>query len=560
MTPITLKCETRPESVTLTRLGPSLRSAPQPGCVKHQNWCTLDGTEEDNPWVAVQGMSKTPGNSQPILANRAAFPAVNAAAAATPALANQLRRSFRARDGVALIVSNVIGVGIFTTPAFIAKNVPEPGVLLALWIAGGFLALAGAMSYAQLGRRWPAAGGEYIYLSRAYGPTAGFLSGWTSLIAGFSGAVAASAVGLIAYLGRYFPGFGSEHSLFSLNFYVGAITVSPRALGAAVVIAAFAALHACNLGAGKVTQNMLASLIVLMIGVFCILGFAFGSGSWAHFQPTHVPLRTTSLLLAFLPIMFSYSGWNAACYISEEMYDTRRSIGPALLAGTCVVVALYVVLNALYLYAVPATAMKDAVNVADVAARSLFGVGGKTIAPVISAFTVVALLGCISAMTIAGPRVYFAMSRDRAFIPSFARTSGKFGTPMLAIALQAVWSIVLVMTGSFEQILNYTGFTILLSSGAAVAGLFVARRHELRANPRLWLQMLAPAAFVIPCAAIVANTVWGDPKTALRGCGLIAAGLPVFYWSKLRQPISGVTSALSVSGEEPQLLHRSMPD
>ena len=497
-------------------------------------------------------MLKTPGNSQPTLANRAGIS--GGAAAAAPARTVQLRRSFRVRDGVALIVSNVVGVGIFTTPAFIAKNVPDPGVMLALWVAGGALALCGAMSYAQLGRMWPAAGGEYIYLSRAYGPTAGFLSGWTSLIAGFSGAVAASAVGLIAYLGQYFPALGSDRALLSIPFYVGTLTVSPRALGAGFVVLAFALLHACNLGAGKVTQNMLALFIIVIIGAFCIFGFAAGSGSWSHFQSTHVPLRPTSWLLAFLPIMFSYSGWNAASYISEEFHDTRRSIGPALLTGTCVIVALYVVLNALYLYALPPQQMQAAVNVGDVAARALFGFSGNAIAPILSTFTVVALLGSVSAMTIAGPRVYFAMSRDGAFIPAFARTSKNFETPNLAIFLQAAWSIVLVLTGSFEQILNYTGFTILLSSGAAVAGLFVSRREELRADPKLWMKMIAPAIFVVACAAIVVNTVWGAPKTALLGCVLIAAGLPVFYWSR-RRGLSAVSLA-----QEDQLLQRSMPD
>lgn len=501
-------------------------------------------------------MSKTPGNSQPSLSIRVASGASGSATVAAAAPANQLRRSFRVRDGVALIVSNVIGVGIFTTPAFIAKNVPNPGVMLALWVAGGALALFGAMSYAQLGRMWPSAGGEYIYLSRAYGPTAGFLSGWTSLIAGFSGAVAASSVGLIAYVGQYFPALGSDRSLFSFSFYVGAFTVSPRALGAALVIVAFALLHACNLGAGKLTQNMLSLLILLIIGAFCVFGFAAGAGSWSHFQSTHAPLKTTSLLLAFLPIMFSYSGWNAASYISEEMYDTRRTIGPALLTGTCLVIALYVLLNAVYIYAVPAQQMSHAVNVADVAARGLFGVSGKAIAPVISAFTIVALLGSVSAMTIAGPRVYFAMSRDGAFIPSFARTSPRFHTPMLAIALQAGWSILLVMTGSFEQLFNYTGFMILLSSGAAVAGLFVSRRQELREKPALWLKMVAPAIFVVACAAIVGNTVWGAPKTALVGCLLIAAGLPVFYWSRQRRPR---IAPVPLNGEA-SLLQRSMPE
>jgi len=219
-----------------------------------------------------------------------------------------------------------------------------------------------------------------------------------------------------------------------------------------------------------------------------------------------------------------------------------------------------VVLNALYLYAVPPAEIKDAVNVGDVAARALFGIGGSTIAPVLSAFTIIALLGCISAMTIAGPRVYFAMSRDGAFIHSFAHTSPKFGTPVLAIGLQAFWSIVLVLTGSFEQILNYTGFTILLSSGAAVAGLFVVRRREMLSDPKLRLKMLAPAIFVIACAAIEVNTLWRAPKTALLGCLLIAAGLPFFYWSRLRRPMAGLASPLPASGEPPQLLARRMPE
>ena len=504
-------------------------------------------------------MVKAPGNNQPNPANRAQSAAGPAAAvAAAPATGGQLRRSFRVRDGVALIVSNVIGVGIFTTPAIIAKLVLEPTAMLGLWIVGGCLALAGALSYAQLGRMWPWAGGEYIYLSKAYGSTAGFLSGWTSLIAGFSGAVAASAVGLVIYLGHYFPRLASDHAFASINFYVGTLTFSPRTLTTAAIIVIFALLHACNLGAGKLTQNALALFILAIIIAFCLLGFALGSGSFSHFQSANIALHPSSWLLALILIMFSYSGWNAAAYISEEMYDTQRTIGRALLTGTCVIVALYVFINTLYLYAVPPAQIQNAVNIGEVSAHALFGTGRTFIAPVLSAFTIVALLGSISAMTIAGPRVYFAMSRDGAFIPSFARVSPRFGTPALAIALQALWSVMLVMAGSFEQILNYTGFTILLSSGAAVAGLFVARRQELRANPRLWLKMIAPAVFVIACAAIVVNAIWGAPKTALIGCLLIAAGLPVFYWSRRRRTVT-MAPALAL-GEDKSLLHRSMPE
>ena len=501
-------------------------------------------------------MPKTPGNSQPVLAHSADCSAGSSAAvAAAPAMANQLRRSFRVRDGVALIVSNVVGVGIFTTPAIIAKLVPQPSMMLVLWIVGGCLALAGALSYAQLGKMWPQAGGEYIYLSKANGTTAGFLSGWTSLIAGFSGAVAASSVGLAIYLGHYFPRLASDHAFFSISFYFGTFSFSPRSMTAAAVIVIFALLHACNLGAGKIPQNALAFFILAVIAAFCVLGFALGSGSWSHFQSVNVPFRPSNWLLALILIMFSYSGWNAASYISEELHDTQRSISRALLTGTCVIVALYVFINTLYLYAVPPAAIQSSVNIGEVAAHALFGAGKTFIAP--------GSLGVhhrgsssISAMSIAGPRVYFAMSRDGAFIRSFAHVSPRFGTPALAIGLQALWSVLLVTTGGFEQLLNYTGFTILLSSGAAVAGLFVARRHELRNNRKLWLKMLAPAVFVVACLAIVVNTIWGAPKTALLGCLLIAAGLPVFYWSRLRKPVL----AQSMAAKDSQLLPRSMPD
>ena len=155
----------------------------------------------------------------------------------------------------------------------------------------------------------------------------------------------------------------------------------------------FALLHACNLGAGKLTQNALALFILAVIVAFCVLGFALGSGSWSHFQSVAVPFRPSNWLLAMILIMFSYSGWNAAAYISEEMHDAQRSIGRALLTGTCVVIALYVFINTLYLYAVPPAQMQGAVNIGEVAAHSLFGEGRKFIAPIAFSFTIVALLG-----------------------------------------------------------------------------------------------------------------------------------------------------------------------
>ncbi len=444
-------------------------------------------------------------------------------ASARLATRTRLRKTFRKRDGIALILSNVIGVGIFTTPAIIAGFVPNPAAMLALWIAGGALALAGAASYARLAKLWPTAGGEYVYLSKAYGPAAGFLSGWTSLIAGFSGSVAASAVAAAIFAGQYFPSLASERILASLNFYGIVVSVSPRALAAATIIILFAALHICSLTAGKLTQNALAIGLVGMVAILVTRGFATGNGSWSHFHSSGMHFGALNWLLALIPVMFTYSGWNAAAYVSEEIHASRRSMRPVLLGGTSIVIVLYTLLNALYLYAIPVDQIRSSTNVADQASRVLFGTGWHLVTPAL----IVALLGAVSAMTIAGPRVYFAMARDGAFIPALARTSERFGTPAFAIALQALWSIALVLLGGFDQILMYTGFAIVLSSGAAVAGLFVVQeRHKrtLRHTPR----MIVPGIFVVASAALVLDTVLEAPKIALIGLLLIAGGLPVY--------------------------------
>jgi len=436
----------------------------------------------------------------------------------------RLRRVFRKRDGVALIVSSVVGVGIFITPAMIANLVPNPVAMLALWIVGGGLALAGAASYAKLANLWPTAGGEYVYLSKAYGPGAGFLSGWTSLIAGFSGSVAASAMAAVVFAGQYFPSLASDQALASRDFLGVTLTLSSRTAAAASIIALFAVLHICSLAAGKFTQNALALLLVGMVVVFVGRGFAIGNGSWSNFHSSGIHFGKMNWLLALIPVMFTYSGWNAAAYVTEEIHASRRSMKPVLLVGTSLVIVLYMALNALYIYAIPVAKMQTASNVADAAAHALFGASSQLVTPAL----IVALLGAVSAMTIVGPRVYFAMARDGAFIPALGRTSPRFGTPALAIALQAAWSVALVMLGGFDQILMYTGFAIVLSSAAAVAGLFVVQHTRKQTVPLRRTQLVVPGIFVLASGAMVIDTVLEAPKIALIGLMLIAAGIPVY--------------------------------
>jgi APA family basic amino acid/polyamine antiporter len=455
--------------------------------------------------------------------------------ASNPSPGQKLAPKLGRVDATALVVSNVIGVGIFTTPAIIASIVPHPGAIVALWFVGGLLAFAGAVTYSELGKLCPEAGGEYVYLSRAFGPLFGFLSGWTSLVAGFSGALAASAVALVSYLGRYSASLDSSRPLISSS--LPWTNISARSLTASGILVLFAIIHIQGWKVGKVAQRTLAVLVIAVIVVLIVAGFLVGHGSWRHFVPSAGPIRVGAWLLALVPVMFTYSGWNAAAYVSEEIRDPKRNLGWALCMGTAITMLLYLALNLLYLYAIPVNQMNAAINVGDIAAQHLFSVAGGVLTPIL----VVALAGCISAMTVAGPRVYFAMSRDGAFPKCVSRIHPKLGTPAIAIALQTTWSIVLVMIGGFEQILLYTGFAVVLSSGAAAIAQFVLC-HRTGKWDSVVRNVLTPALFAVSAFAMLVAAVKDTPRTSLIGLGVIAAGVPVFClmrWNsaRLRTPV-----------------------
>jgi APA family basic amino acid/polyamine antiporter len=415
-------------------------------------------------------------------------------------------------DAAAIIISNVIGGGIFFVPMLVAQLVPNPTAMLAVWLAGGALAFAGAMAYAELAAVRPHAGGEYVYLRDAYGPLAAFLTGWTSFVAGFSGAIAASAVALADYVGRFIP--------------------MPPGAKPVVSIAAIAVLtivHVRGLGPGRLVQNTLAGIKVTAIVVLIALGFAIGHGDAAHLAAAG-PVLPLSWLLALVPVMFSYSGWNAAVYVAEEVRDPARNVPLALALGTITVVILYVALNALYIFALPVdqVAAVQGGRLIDAVAERLFGFAAGNL---IALFTIVSIAASISAMVLAGPRVYFAMARDGMFVRAAGRVHPRFHTPAAAIVAQGAWSCVLVLSGTLAQLVTYTGFAIVLFAGVAVSALFVLRRREgVASRPFSALGYpWAPAVFVAASAAMVANSFWRDPSASLTGAALIAAGVPVYY-------------------------------
>lgn len=445
-----------------------------------------------------------------------------------------LVRGLGALDGAAIIVSNVIGSGIFLVPALIAVWVPDVRLMLAAWLAGGALAFAGATAYAELAALRPRAGGEYVYLREAFGPAAGFLSGWTSFVAGFSGAIAAGAVGVASYLGRFVPAAGDATPFVRVPLAVVTLSISPRAVVALTVIGGLTLVHILGLGPGRVVQNLLAGAKVVTLAALVALGFTAGEGSAAHFTAPGGAVSPALWLLALVPVMFSYSGWNAAAYVAEEIRDPGRNLPRAMALGTGAVVLVYFLLNLLYVYALPlADFGAGGARVVDAAGERLFGPG---FAAALSAASVVMIAASVSAMVLAGPRVYFAMARDGQFFPAAARVHPRFRTPAAAIVAQSVWSGLLVLAGAFEQLLLYTGFAVVTFSSAAVAALFVLRRRRPDApRPfRAWGYPAAPAVFVAAGAAMVANAVWREPAASGAGALLILAGVPLYLLFRRR--------------------------
>jgi len=462
----------------------------------------------------------------------------------TPA-STSLERRLGPLDAAAIIVSNVIGGTILFAPPIIAGLIPNPWFFLGIWVAGGTLAFFGAMAYAELASVRPRAGGEYVYLDAAYGRVAAFLTGWTSFIAGFSGAIATNAVVVTFYIDRFVPGASNSTPLFVVPLPYVPLTVSTQTLVAIASIWLLAAVHIRGVGHGRMLGNILAVLKVSALLIFIALGFAFGAGALGNIGREAGSVAPTNWLFAFIPVMLAYSGWNAASYVAEEIRDPGRNVPKALAIGTIAVIAIYFGLNVLYLYVFSVGELAQLKgNVLDVVAERLLGAGAGNIMGIVS---IVSLMASNSAMTFAGPRVYYAMARDNVFFPAAARVHPAYKTPAISIVAQATWTSILVLSGSADALLTYTGFSITLFAGVAVTALFVLRRREPNAvRPFKALGYpVAPAIFVLASFVILANALYTDlVKPVIAGTPVgpsawgflvIAMGLPLYWFFKSRR-------------------------
>jgi APA family basic amino acid/polyamine antiporter len=444
-----------------------------------------------------------------------------------------LRRELTVTNGTAIVIANMIGAGIFGITGFLAGDLGKPSLVLGIWMAGALVALAGCLCYAELAINLPRSGGEYVYLREAWGPAWGFLSGWISFFAGFAAPVAASALLFSEYLAHFFPALSPRSPAGMVFISSKWMHIGSGHLLAVGVVGVFAVANILGIRFAGRLQNVLTGLKVGVLGGFLVLAFLMGKGSVSHFSASVVRTSHHSLggqcAVSLIFVMFAYSGWNAATYVAEEMKSPERTLPASLVAGTLIVAVFYLALNAAFIYAMPLEAMKGIERIGGAAAEALFGgKGGDFFSAVMS----VGLLSTVSAMVIVGPRVYYAMAQDGCFFRGAARVHPRWGTPVQAILWQALASALMILTGTFDSLLYYIGFALVLFAALAVAGMVRLRKRPAwkRLAAVSWGYPLAPAVFIGASGWMLCYTMALRPKESFFALLTMAAGMLAYRW------------------------------
>jgi APA family basic amino acid/polyamine antiporter len=467
----------------------------------------------------------------------------------------------------AIVIANMIGTGVFTSTGFQAASLHDPWTILLAWIIGGVIALCGAASYAELGSMMPRAGGEYVYLREAYHPAVGFMSGWVSLTAGFSAPIAIAALAFSRYLSRLIPALQSQDAWAKLSLTIGEhhlanITIGVQQVVAIVLILGITSMHAFDtkLG-GRVQAAFTAAKVVLIVG-FILGGLLLGHGDWSNLKTQHgglVNLGTRDFAITLMYVSFAYSGWNAAAYIAGEIEKPAFTLPRALFLGTGVVMVLYLLLNLVFFYAVPSDVLGGAggggpvFEVGDVAARALFG---DTAGQLVTSVIALALVSAVSAMVMAGPRVYAAMAVDRALPRQLARYS-KRGVPTVAVITQGVLGCLFAVVGDPETLIRFVGFTLAIFAALTVSALFVLRARGTHAPYRTIGYPLTPIAFIAVSAWIAYAQISANPKESLVVAGVIAVGGGIYFvFHRNAKPVEDSTIPVADSLPEVRVVER----
>ena len=438
----------------------------------------------------------------------------------------QLRRALSVWGASAFVVTSMIGTGIFTVPAEVRAVAGNGVASLGVWMTGAALALFGAFCYAELATRMPKAGGEYQYLLNVYGRPWGFIGGWITFFAGFAAPTAASTIKAVEYFSQLTPGWNIDAPLAS------GLDITQGSAVAALLPLLLALPHSIGVRPSGQMQTTLATMTVGAIVVFVVAGVSSGRGDWGGV--THGSQATGAWWVALIQVSFAYSGWNAAAYLAGEVTEPRRTLPRALIGGTLAVAALYIAINLLYFYAVPAESWRPTLAVGREAAGRLFGVSGGKL---VSAIITILIIGAISAWTASGPRIYYAMARDGLAPSIFGRLGERSRAPIIAIYTQAAIASVMALTGAFGKLLLYVGSALMLISALTVAAVYVVRRapdDDPKRNFSVPGYPLTPAAYILLVIFAWIQTLQKEPMPAVYALVTIAVGVAVYYLGRAR--------------------------
>ena len=450
-------------------------------------------------------------------------------------------RVLGAWDGVAITIGAVLGTAIFLTPADIARTLPHPGLILAVWLTGGLLTLSGALTYAEMGAMFPRAGGMYHFLKEAYGPLWGFLFGWASFLVILSGGIAALAAGFGEYLGGFLPVFSTRHVLFSIPLGARIWNVNGGQVAGLLGLAFLTAVNVLGVRQGAGLQNLVTLLKVGSLAALGVIGLVVS----APVRPElAAPLPRGNVLAmagaAMIAVLWAYDGWYCFALSAGEVRNPGRNIPRGLIGGTAALVAIYGLINLVYLRALPISELGRTARVGEAAAQALFGAGASRF---VSAAILVSIFGCLAANILCCARVYQPMAQDGLFFHSLATIHPRFRTPVAALIAQGVWAGVLVLSGSFEQLYTYVVFIEVFFYASTGAALYVLRRTRPQTpRPyRTWGYPWVPALFVLSSAALMANTLREKPRESLFGLALLVLGLPAYtLWRRRSRRLSPV--------------------
>lgn len=413
--------------------------------------------------------------------------------------------------GITLVIANMIGTGVFTSLGYQVGSLPSGFAILFLWGLGGVVALCGAFTYAEIASTFKQSGGEYYYLGKIFHPALGFMAGWISLLVGFAGAISAVAIAIGAYA----------------NELTG---VPIKALAVAAIIFV-SAIHWFGVKAGGTAQNILTSLKLVLIAVFCTAPFFVSNVSFSavNFLPKEGDsslILSAGFAISLVYVVYAYTGWNAASYIAGNLENTEKNLPKSLIIGTLTVVVVYLLLNGTFLFVSDFEELKNQTDIGNVVAFKLFG---SKIGSVFAGLFSVALLSTLSAMTIAGPRVLEAMGQDYPKLQRFTATN-KFNMPYIAIVVQGVWSIFLVILSEFKEIIQYISVSLSFFSMLTVIGIFVLRKRMGTGSFRLPLYPLPPVFFIAVTCWMIYFEFTNNPLVILYSAGTMLSGWLVYKW------------------------------